>query len=136
MAANCRLATDQRNPVMPAMRMSILNVTEDVTPLKFRGWLRKEAIDIQKTAKSETDIIMIRLFMTERLRFALTQSNLDKLLKAVVDKHSNIYRVELHVGVNVLTAKQMTEAADEANADLRKMVDEIQSGPKTPPTFH
>lgn len=121
---------------MPAMRMSILNVTEDVTPLKFRGWLRNEAIDIQSTAKSETDIITIRLFMTERLRFALTQSNLDKLLKAVVDKHPNIYRVELHVGVNVLTTKQMTEAADEANADLRKMVDEIQSGPKTPPKFH
>ena len=121
---------------MPTMRMSILNVTEDVTPLKFRGWLRNESIEIQRTSKSEDDIITIRLFITESLRFAITQAKLDKMLKAVVDKHPNIFRIELQVGANALTAAQMTEAADVAIADLRKMVDEIQSGPKTPPTFH
>ena len=121
---------------MPTMRMSILNVTKDVTPLKFRGWLRNEAIEIQRTSKSEDDVITIRLFITESLRFAITQAKLDKMLKAVVDKHPNIYRIELQVGVNVLSAMQMAEAAEEANADLRKMVDEIQSGPKTPTTFH
>ncbi len=50
---------------MPTMRMSILNVDEStVTPLKFRGWLRAETIDIQRTARNKDDIIVIRLFMT------------------------------------------------------------------------
>lgn len=121
---------------MPTMRMSILNVTEDVTPLKFRGWLRNEAISIQRTTRNRDDIITIRLFITESLRFAITQAKLDKILKAVVDKHPNIYRVELQVEPRALTVMQMAEAADAANADLQKMVDEIQSSPKTPPTFH
>jgi hypothetical protein len=121
---------------MPTMRISLLNVGGDMTPLKFRGWLRKEAIDIQSTARNEEDIITIRLFITEKLRFAITQVKLDKMLNAVVDKHPNIYRVELEVGANALTHTQMNEAKDEGRSDLRRMVDEIQTGPKVSPTFH
>lgn len=122
---------------MPTMRMSILNVDEStVTPLKFRGWLRSEAIDIQRTARDKDDLIVIRLFMTDRLRFAITQSALDKMLKAVVDKHPNIYRVELQTGSAPLSASEVMQAAEVAKADLKFAVEDIESGPKTPPTFH
>ena len=122
---------------MPTMRMSILSVDEStVSPLKFRGWLRSEAIDIQRTARDKDDIIVIRLFMTDRLRFAITQTALDKMLKAVVDKHPNIYRVELQTGSSALSATEVMEAADAAKDDLKSAVDDIQSGPKKPPTFH
>ena len=121
---------------MPAMRISILNVPEDITPLKFRGWLRNEAASIQHTSRSESDIIIIRIFITEMLRFALTQAKLDKILNSVVDRHPNIFRIELQIGKNFLTENEMKEAANEANADLQKMVGEIQSDSKKPTTFH
>lgn len=122
---------------MPAMRMSILNVDEStVTPLKFRGWLRAEAIDIQRTARDKDDFIVIRLFMTNRLRFAITQTALDKMLKAVVDKHPNIYRVELKAVSAALSISEVMEAAEIAKDDLEAAVEDMQSGPKTPPTFH
>ncbi len=122
---------------MPTMRMSILNVDEStVTPLKFRGWLRTEAINIQRTARDKDDIIVIRLFMTDRLRFAITQTALDKMLKAVVDKHPNIYRVELQTDSAALSTSEVMEAAEIAKSDLKSAVKDMQSGPKTPPTFH
>lgn len=122
---------------MPTIRMSILNVDEStVTPLKFRGWLRSEAIDIQRTVRDKDDIIVIRLFMTDRLRFAITQPALDKMLKAVVDKHPNIYRVELQTGSASLSNSEVMKAADVAKDDLNSAVEDMQSGPKTPPTFH
>ena len=122
---------------MPAMRMSILNVDEStVTPLKFRSWLRAEAIDIQRTARDKDDFIVIRLFMTDRLRFAITQTALDKMLKAVVDKHPNIYRVELQTGSVALSTSEVMEAAEIAKSDLKSAVEDMQSGPKTPLTFH
>ena len=122
---------------MPTMRMSILTVDEStITPLKFRGWLRAETIDIQRTARDKDDIIVIRLFMTNRLRFAITQVALDKMLKAVVDKHPNIYRVELQTSSAPLSTSEVMEAAKIAKDDLKSAVEDMQSGPKTPPTFH
>lgn len=122
---------------MPTVRMSILNVDETtVTALKFRGWLRSEATDIQQTARDKDDIIVIRLFMTDRLRFAITQPRLDKMLKAVVEKHPNIYRVELQTRSMPLSASEVMEAAEVAKADLKAAIEDNESGPKTPPTFH
>lgn len=119
------------------MRMSILNVDEStVTPLKFRGWLRAEAIDIQRTARDKDDVIVIRLFMTNRLRLAITQTALDKMLKAVVDKHPNIYRVELQAGSAALSTLDVMEAAEAAKSDLNSAIKDMESGPETPPTVH
>jgi hypothetical protein len=117
--------------------MSIRNVDEStVTPLKFRGWLRTEAIDIQRTARDKDDLIVIRLFMTERLRFAITQTALDKMLKAMVDKHRNIYRVELQIGGAALSASEVMNEAVIAKSDYKSAINNMQSGSKTPPTFH
>lgn len=117
--------------------MTILNVDEStVSPLKFRGWLRNEAIDIQRSARGKDDIILIRLFMTDRLRFAITQPALDKMLKAVVDKHPNIYRIELEVGVALLSTSEVMDEVNTARNNLKSAVEDIESGPKTPPTFH
>lgn len=122
---------------MPKMRMTILNVDEStVTPLKFRGWLRNEVIDIQRTAQDKEDIIVVRLFISERLRFAITQPALDKMLKAVVDKHQNIYRVELQVSNKALSTEEILNEIDIAKGDLRSAVEEPEPADTKPPTFH
>ena len=44
-------------------RSSILQVPADVTPLRFRGYLRKEIEAVQATAENSEDIIFVRLFV-------------------------------------------------------------------------
>lgn len=112
---------------MTTARISILTVDEvAISPLNFRGWLRNEAIDIQRTARDPSDFIVIRLYMTKRYRNAVKQVALDKMLKAVVDKHPNIWRVELEVLHQPLTASEVLEAARAAQDELDEFKDAIQ----------
>lgn len=92
------------------LRISLLNAPDDMAPLKLRGWLRTEAVDIQSMARGEHDLIIIRLFMPERLRLAITQKKLDGILQEIVDKFPNIHRVELQSVTGVLP-KHAHEAA-------------------------
>lgn len=97
----------------------MLTVDEtSISPLKFRGWLRNEAIDIQGTAKSADDVIVIKLYMSDRYRMAVKQAALDKMLKAVVDKHPNIWRIELEILDKALTSGEFLQAAKVAQEDL------------------
>ncbi len=104
------------------LRLSILNAPDDLTPLKLRGWLRCEAESIQGLAKGEHDMIVIRLFLPEQLRWTTTQKQLDKLLQGIVDRFPNIYRVELRPVTKALTSGEMAQAAEEGQADLQAML--------------
>jgi len=117
------------------LRLSILNTPDDLTPLKLRGWLRSEAESIQGMAKSEHDMIVIRLFLPERLRLASTQKQLDKLLQGIVDRFPNIYRVELRPVTKALTLGEMAQAAEEGQTDLQAMLDDMKQD-DNPPTLH
>lgn len=90
------------------VRVSILNTPEWISPLKFRGWLIEQAEQIQAmTVKNGFTII--RLHITERLRFQMTQQKLDKVLQKIVDKYPAIYRIELHSGTQSLSLAEMKE---------------------------
>ena len=118
---------------MASARISILSVDEStVTPLNFRGWLRNEAIDIQRTAKGEGDVIVVRLYMTEKYRYAVKPAALDKMLKAVVDRHPNIYRVELELVDQAFTAADMAGASREAQEELNAFAQSIKKNPGEP----
>jgi len=104
------------------LRLSILNAPDDLTPLKLRGWLRGEAESIQGSAKGEQDMIVIRLFLPERLRLTSTQRQLDKVLQGIVDRFPNIYRVELRTVAKALTLGDMVEASKVGQADLKAML--------------
>jgi len=117
------------------LRLSILNAPDDMTPLKLRGWLRGEAASIQGLAKGEHDMIVIRLFLPERLRLATTQKQLDKILQGIVDRLPNIHRIELRPVSQALTAIEMSRAAEEAKTDLQEMID-VMKQEDIPPTVH
>jgi hypothetical protein len=106
------------------LKMSILNTDDALSPLKFRGWLRGEAEDIQAGAV-EHDLIIIRLFMPEKLRFLLTQKKLDSILQGITDKLPNIYRIELIRVQKSLDHQEMSEAAELAKSDLNDIAKEL-----------
>lgn len=108
-------------------RSSILQVPADVTPLKFRGYLRKEIEAVQATAQSEEDIIVVRLFVQEKVLFGLGRKKVDGILQGVVAKCPNIQRIELEALLRPLTAEEMREAADEAQEMLQALGDRVMA---------
>jgi len=108
-------------------RSSILQVPADVTPLKFRGYLRKEIEAVQATAKNEEDIIVVRLFVLEKVLFGLGAKKVDSILHGIVTKCPNIQRIELEAMLRPLTAEEMQEAADEAQETLQALGDRVMA---------
>ena len=108
-------------------RYSILQVPADVTPLKFRGYLRKEVEAVQATAKDEEDIILVRLFVLEKVLFGLGAKKVDNILLGVVGKCPNILRIELEALARPLTLDEMQEAASEAQASLQVLGDRVMA---------
>ena len=107
------------------MRISIINVPDDLSPLKLRGFLGSQADDIQAKA-SDNCFVVIRLFLPDRLRLAYSQKKLDALLEGVVNKHASIYRIELVAVAHALNFAEMQEAAQEAQVDLHEMVEDFK----------
>lgn len=115
-------------------RSSILQVPPEVTPLKFRGYLRKEIEAVQATAQNEEDIIVVRLFVLEKVLFGLGPKKVDSILQGVVGKCPNIQRIELEALVRPLTQDEMQEAAAEAQEMLQALSDRVMaSGGKLGP---
>ena len=117
------------------LRYSILNPGPEVSPLKFRGWFREESARIQETAKGPYDIIVIRLFITQRLIAAVSQRKIDVALQDVVDRHPNIHRVELQPVATPLTPEEMMEAARQAQEDIGEIVGNL-AGPDDEKPIH
>ena len=108
-------------------RSSILQVPAEVTPLKLRGYLRKEIEAVQATAQSEEDIIVVRVFVLEKVLFGLGSRKVDSILQGVVAKCPNIQRIELEALVRPLSAEEMQEAADEAQETLQALGDRVMA---------
>ena len=108
-------------------RSSILQVPADVTPLKFRGYLRKEIEAVQASAQGEEDIIVVRLFVLERVLFGLGVKKVDSILNGVVTKCPNIQRIELEALIRPLTAEEMQEAADEAQEMVQALAERVMA---------
>lgn len=122
------------------VRISILNPGFDVTPLKFRGWLRAEAADIDRKTQQaglKHEASIIRLFLPERLRLAIGQGKLDKILQDVVEKFATIYSIDLRSVEIPLTVEEMLHEQALAQADLQSISEGAKSG-KTDdkPTLH
>lgn len=115
-------------------RSSILQVPADITPLKFRGYLRREIEAVQATAQNEEDIIIVRLFVLEKVLFGLGARKVDSILQGVVAKCPNIQRIELEALVRPLTQDEMQEAANDAQETLQALGDRVMaSGGKLGP---
>ncbi len=108
-------------------RSSILQVPAEVTPLRFRGYLRREIEAVQATAEHAEDIIVVRLFVLEKVLFGLGAKKVDGILQGIVGKCPNIQRIELEALARPLTQEEMQEAADEAQQTLLALRDRVMA---------
>ncbi|TXH00503.1 MAG: hypothetical protein E6R09_08615 [Rhodocyclaceae bacterium] len=108
-------------------RSSILQVPAEITPLKFRGYLRKEIDAVQATAQHEEDIIIVRVFVLEKVLFGLGPKKVDTILQGAVGKCPNIQRIELEALTRPLTAEEMQEAAAEAQEMMQALGERVMA---------
>lgn len=107
-------------------RISLVSVPPEISPLKLRGFLRSEAEDIQSKA-TEHSLFIVRLFLPERLLFAVTQKKVDVLLQDITNKYESIQRVELVVVKQSLNAVQMMEEAKLAEEDMKLLLEDAKA---------
>jgi len=108
-------------------RSTVLQVPTEVTPLKFRGYLRKEIQAVQAGVQSPEEIIVVRLFVLEKVLFGLGARKVDGILQGVVEKCPNIQRIELEALARPLTAEEMAEAAEEAQATVQVLSERVMA---------
>ena len=108
-------------------RSVVLQVPAEISPLKFRGHLRREIQAVQAGVQSPEEIIVVSLFVLEKVLFGLGQKKVDSILNGVVEKCPNIQRIELEGLVRPLTADEMQEAADEAQATLAALSAQVMA---------
>src|SRR5574343_829139 len=108
-------------------RSTVLQVPAEITPLKFRGYLRKEIQAVQASIESSEDIIIVRLFVLEKVLFGLGAKKVDSILEGVVSKCPNIQRIELEALARPLTSEEMQEATEEAQATLQALGERVMA---------
>ena len=90
------------------IHIAILNPGVEITPLRLRGWLQKEAAVINNRA-NPGDGAILRLFLTRQLRYGLPGKKLDAILQALTEKYPAVLRIEVQLIEAPLTADEMAE---------------------------
>lgn len=129
------------------IHIAILNPGVEITPLRLRGWLQKEAGLINSRA-NPGDGAILRLFLTKKLRYGLPGKKLDAILQALTEKYPAVLRIEVQLIEAPLTADEMAEQTRIANADLqkftqraeeyarRRQAEALENAPATPIQWH
>lgn len=108
------------------VRFSLLNIPDDMSLLKFRGYLRTEAQGIQSQCK-DNDFVVIRVFIPKKLKLLITQREQDKIFRAIVDNMPNIYRVELAETERQLSFEEMKEEGQQAQAVIDALIKDVEN---------
>ena len=129
------------------IHIAILTPGVEITPLRLRGWLQKEAAVINNRA-NPGDGAILRLFLTKKLRYAFTGDKLDAMLRTLTERYPAILRIETQLVEAPLNAEAMEEQTRIANADLqkfmqraeeyakRKQAEALENAPPAPIQWH
>ncbi len=101
--------------------IAILNPGVEITPLRLRGWLQKEAAVVNNRA-TPGDGAILRLFLTKKLRYAFTGEKLDAVLQTLTERYPVILRIETQLVEAPLSPAEMEEQTRIANTDLQKFM--------------
>lgn len=101
--------------------IAILNPGVEITPLRLRGWLQKEAAAVNNRA-NPGDGAILRLFLTRKLRYAFTGDKLDAMLRTLTERYPAILRIETQLVEAPLSTEDMETQTRLANADLQKFM--------------
>lgn len=84
------------NPLNVQFNVNVLTVPAFIQPSEFPSWLNHEARALQDLAQ-DNSLIILRLFLAQRIKDAWAKKDLDVLLQGITEKFPHIFRVEMLV---------------------------------------
>ncbi|WP_293780733.1 hypothetical protein [uncultured Oxalicibacterium sp.] len=84
------------NPLNVQFNVNVLTVPAFIQPNEFPSWLNHEARALQDLAQ-DNSLIILRLFLAQRIKDAWAKEELDVLLQGITEKFPHIFRVEMLV---------------------------------------
>lgn len=118
------------------VRFSILNLPENLNPLKLKGYLRKEVNDIQEGCQ-ENDLVLIRVFMPMSIKSRISGREIDKIFNSLIEKLPNIERIECVQVKNQLSLAELETASQDAKTEIDEITEMLKHHTdENPPTHH
>lgn len=119
------------------VRFSILNLPENLNPLKLKGYLRKEVNDIQEGCQ-ENDLVFIRVFMPMSIKSRISGREIDKIFNSLIEKKlPNIKRIECVQVKNQLSLAELETASQDAKTEINEITEMLKHHTdENPPTHH
>lgn len=116
------------NPLDVQFNVNVLTVPTFIQPNEFSGWLHQEARALQDLAE-DNSLIIVRLYLAQRIKDAWTRKELDVLLQGITEKYPHIFRVEMIVieeDLNLSEIEMLQSDGDEEIARLMESVERYQ----------
>lgn len=107
------------------VRFSILNLPENLNPLKLKGYLRKEVNDIQEVCQ-ENDLVFIRVFMPISIKSRISGREIDKIFNSLIEKLPNIERIECVQVKNQLSYAELETASQDAKTEIDEITEMLK----------
>lgn len=115
---------NEDNSKIGKIKIILLNTPDTLSALKFPSWFKSEVASIDVTANTN-DIVVIRLFLPQRLIFQIQRKKLDRLLQETADKHESIHLVDMKPTEATLTADELAHEYEVAEKDLKMLVKKV-----------
>lgn len=111
------------------VRMTLLNVPDEISPLKLRGYLRQEIKSV--CSQYPDDQVMIKVTVTFR-SLGMNGKKIDALFNMMVDTVPNLFRIE-HVVMNAMpTMAEIDALLADMRADMAELSAHMEYGGEYP----
>lgn len=110
--------------------VAVLTVPTFITPEDFPRWLQHETHALQDLA-ADNSLIIVRLFLAQRIKDEITRKKLDSLLQELTNKYPHIFRMEMvviddDVDLDAGDIEWMQSDAEKELAELLETVEKFQ----------
>ena len=105
--------------------VSVLTVPSFIGPEKFAKWLQQEARALHDLAE-EDSLIIVRLYLAQRIKAGWERKDLDALLQSITDKYPRIFRTELMVIEDDLKLSEIELLQSDAEKELAALTESME----------
>ena len=116
------------NPLNLQFNVNVLTVPSFIQPNEFSTWLHQESRALQDLA-DDNSLIIVRLYLAQRIKDAWTKPELDVLLQGITEKYPHIFRVEMIVieeDLNLSEIELLQSDGDKEIANLMESMEQYQ----------
>ncbi|GGC10567.1 hypothetical protein GCM10007205_19620 [Oxalicibacterium flavum] len=113
------------NTMNVQFNVSVLAVPSFVHPDEFSKWLHQETRALQDLA-DEHSLIIVRLYLPQRIKDVWSRKELDALLQGITDKYPQIFRTEMVVIQDDLKLSEVELLQSDAEKEIAALMESME----------